>query len=50
LGFKPKLNCVVIKNINDDELINFVDFAKERDITIRFIEYMPFDSNGMCFS
>lgn len=47
LGFYPlKLNCVVMKGINDNEILNFVDFIKDRNMNIRFIEYMPFSGNG----
>jgi molybdenum cofactor biosynthesis protein A len=46
LGFSPlKLNVVVIKGVNDDELLDFVHLAKDRPFNIRFIEYMPFNSN-----
>jgi cyclic pyranopterin phosphate synthase len=46
LGFdKLKLNVVVIKGINDGEILDFVDFIKWRNITVRFIEYMPFNGN-----
>lgn len=46
LGFHPlKINVVVMKNLNDDELIDFVDFVKDTSINVRFIEYMPFGSN-----
>jgi len=39
--FDPlKLNVVVMKDINDDEIIEFVDFARSRDIILRFIEFM----------
>jgi len=41
-GFSPiKINMVVIKGINDDEVLNFVKFAFKKAINIRFIEYMP---------
>ncbi|KNC83650.1 molybdenum cofactor biosynthesis protein A [Sphaeroforma arctica JP610] len=40
-----KLNCVVIKGFNDDEVNDFVEFTRTRDIDIRFIEYMPFGGN-----
>lgn len=47
LGFYPlKINCVVLKGINDDEILNFVNFVKDRNMNIRFIEYMPFSGNG----
>jgi cyclic pyranopterin phosphate synthase len=40
-----KLNCVVMKGINDNEIPNFVRFAVDEDINVRFIEYMPFSNN-----
>ncbi len=47
LGFNPlKINVVVIKDINDDELLSFVDFFKDRNVNIRFIEFMPFGNNS----
>lgn len=45
LGYKPKVNCVVMKNFNDDELCDFVEWTKDRMVDIRFIEYMPFSGN-----
>lgn len=45
-GYKSvKVNMVVIKNINDDELKGFIEFFKSYPITLRFIEYMPFSGN-----
>lgn len=45
-GFQPlKLNVVVMGGINDDELIDFVEFVKDKPINVRFIEYMPFKFN-----
>jgi molybdenum cofactor biosynthesis enzyme MoaA len=47
LGYSPlKINCVVMKGINDDEILDFVEFTKDKDVYVRFIEYMPFDGNG----
>ncbi len=41
-GFKhPKINCVTMKGINDDEFAAFAGLTLETDLTIRFIEYMP---------
>ena len=34
-----------MKGFNCDELIDFVEFVKERPIEVRFIEFMPFDKN-----
>ena len=46
LGFNPlKINVVVMKNVNDDEIINFVDFIKNTNLNVRFIEFMPFGNN-----
>jgi len=46
LGINPlKINCVVIKNLNDDEILDFVDMIKDKPLHVRFIEYMPFDGN-----
>lgn len=46
LGFTPlKINTVVMKGINDDEILDFIGFAKDRKINIRFIEFMPFSDN-----
>lgn len=42
-GFeKVKLNVVAIAGYNDDEIQDFVNFAREREIDLRFIELMPF--------
>ncbi len=40
LGFKIKINCVPIKGINDHHLISLLEFCKEKNYEIRFIEYM----------
>ena len=36
-----KLNVVVMRNINDDEILDFVELSKDQKLVIRFIEYMP---------
>ncbi len=41
-GFALKLNVVVIAGVNDCEISDFVSLAVERDLTVRFIEAMPF--------
>jgi cyclic pyranopterin phosphate synthase len=41
-----KINVVVIGGINDDEVLDFVELARLKPIHVRFIEYMPFRSNG----
>ena len=45
-GFKIKLNVVLIKGINDSEIIDFIKFTEHRNVEIRFIEFMPFDGNN----
>ena len=41
-----KLNVVVMGGVNDDELLDFIEFAADCPINVRFIEFMPFESNG----
>jgi cyclic pyranopterin phosphate synthase len=44
-GFPPpKVNCVVIRGMNDDEVADFADFARAKGVCVRFIEYMPLDN------
>jgi cyclic pyranopterin phosphate synthase len=44
-GFPPpKVNCVVIRGVNDDEPADFADFARATGVAMRFIEYMPLDN------
>jgi len=45
-GIHPlKINVVVIRGENDDELADFVEFARDKQAQVRFIEYMPFKNN-----
>ena len=47
VGFNPiKLNIVAIKGFNDDEIIDFIELAKDRPYHIRFIEFMPIQKNS----
>lgn len=41
-----KVNCVVMKGFNDDEVISLFELTKEKNIDIRFIEFMPFSQNS----
>lgn len=42
VGFSPiKLNCVLMRGINDDEIEAFGNLTRERPISVRFLEYMP---------
>ena len=44
--FHVKINIVLIKGTNDDEIIDFVNWTIREKIQIRFIEFMPFDGNN----
>ena len=41
-----KLNVVIMAGVNDDEIIDFVKFVKDKPINVRFIEFMPFKGNN----
>ena len=40
-----KVNAVLVRGINDDEVENFAAFARERGVIMRFIEFMPLDAD-----
>lgn len=45
-GFDPvKVNCVVMRGVNDDEVVDFATFGRERGVVVRFIEWMPLDAD-----
>jgi len=45
VGFSPvKVNAVVVRGRNDDEVVDMAGFAREHDLSFRFIEFMPLDS------
>lgn len=47
-GLDPvKVNSVAIRGYNDDEILDLVEYARERGISIRFIEFMPLDGLGI---
>jgi cyclic pyranopterin phosphate synthase len=47
-GLDPvKINTVIIKGFNDDEILDFVGFAERLDVEVRFIEFMPFGDEAM---
>lgn len=49
LGLSPvKINVVPIRDINDDEVRDFASLTMQRDIHIRFIEYMPVGRTSIC--
>ncbi|HEX8289619.1 MAG TPA: GTP 3',8-cyclase MoaA [Pyrinomonadaceae bacterium] len=44
-GLNPiKINAVIVRGRNDDELVDFARFARENDLKMRFIEFMPLDA------
>jgi cyclic pyranopterin phosphate synthase len=48
VGLRPlKLNSVALRGYNDDEICDLVEFARKREISIRFIEFMPLDGLGI---
>lgn len=44
-GFNVKINAVLMKGVNDSEIIDFIEFTKDKNVSFRFIEFMPFDGN-----
>lgn len=40
-----KLNVVVMKGLNDDEILDFIALTRHKNIEVRFIEFMPFNGN-----
>ncbi len=46
-GFVPvKINAVVERGVNDDEIVALATFGRERNVEVRFIEFMPLDASG----
>ena len=46
-GLDPvKVNCVIVRGVNDDEVLDFAAFGRDRGVEIRFIEWMPLDGGG----
>ncbi len=46
-GFEPvKLNVVLMRGINDDEVVDFLHLGRTKGVVIRFIEFMPLDAQG----
>ena len=47
VGLDPvKINCVVVRGVNDDEVVDLVRFGRDVGATVRFIEFMPLDASG----
>jgi cyclic pyranopterin phosphate synthase len=48
LGFHPiKINAVAVKGLTEPDILPLAHFGRERDIEIRFIEFMPLDAQGL---
>jgi cyclic pyranopterin phosphate synthase len=46
-GFDPvKINAVVERGVNDDEIVDLATYGRERGVEVRFIEFMPLDADG----
>ncbi len=47
VGFSPlKINTVLMRSINDDEIEDFAEWTRDTPVTVRFIEYMPYKENA----
>ena len=46
-GLKIKINTVIMRGWNDDEIADFARFARFTGYTVRFIEFMPLDGSGI---
>lgn len=45
-GFDPvKINMVVMAGVNEEEIVDFARFGRDRGVTVRFIEFMPLDAS-----
>ena len=44
-NFHVKVNMVVMKGLNDNEIIDFIEWTKHEPVHVRFIEFMPFTGN-----
>jgi cyclic pyranopterin phosphate synthase len=48
IGFGPiKINAVAVKNLVEPDLVPLTLYARERDMEVRFIEFMPLDHQGL---
>jgi cyclic pyranopterin phosphate synthase len=47
-GLAPlKINCVLLRGFNDDQIEAFARFAREEDVIVRFIEFMPLEEGRL---
>lgn len=47
LGLRVKINTVIIRGWNDNEIIQFANYARKTGNTVKFIEFMPLDGTGI---
>ena len=46
-GFDPvKVNAVIERGVNDDEIVDLATYGRDHDVEVRFIEFMPLDAEG----
>jgi cyclic pyranopterin phosphate synthase len=46
-GFAPvKINAVIERGVNDDEIVALATYGREHDVEVRYIEFMPLDATG----
>ncbi len=48
-GFNVKINCVVMNGVNTDDILPFIEFAHAHDVSVRFLEEMPFNGHSKGF-
>ena len=47
-GLKPvKINAVMMRGINDDEIVDFAEFGRDKGLTVRFIEFIPLEAGDV---
>lgn len=47
-GLKPvKVNCVLLRGFNDDQIVDFARFSREEGVIVRFIEFMPLEEDRL---
>lgn len=47
VGLAPvKVNCVLVRGVNDDEIVDFAAYGRDHGVEVRFIEWMPLDGAG----
>ena len=47
-GLKPvKVNCVLLRGFNEDQIVEFARFSREEDVIVRFIEFMPLEEDRL---